>query len=242
MGHLKKKSLTIAEKGKSQLCDWHNQILLPDLKESNFRYVHCREICRRMWFTFLYSLFSHFAAEFEKFWLFCRFSCYNSIFLNFTTNTLKRTFLFIPSTIYSIYTCIQYYCIQNIQYFLTISPQRKSGFYDTTLCDPMDCSLPGSSVHGIFQAIVLEWIAISFFRGSYQPRDRTRVSRIVNRRFTVWATREVLWYILLLAQSCRLFATPWTAAYHGSAVHGIFQARLLEWAAISLSKEGSMIH
>ena len=40
-----------------------------------------------------------------------------------------------------------------------------------TLCDPMDCSLPGSSVHGIFQAIVLEWIAISFSRGSSQTRD-----------------------------------------------------------------------
>ena len=39
----------------------------------------------------------------------------------------------------------------------------------------MDCSLPGSSVHGIFQAIVLEWIAISFSRGSSQPRDRTQV-------------------------------------------------------------------
>ena len=56
-----------------------------------------------------------------------------------------------------------------------------------TLCDPMDCSLPGSSVHGIFQAIVLEWIAISFSKGSSQPRDRTRVSRIIDRRFTVWA-------------------------------------------------------
>ena len=61
-----------------------------------------------------------------------------------------------------------------------------------TFCDPMDCSLPGSSVHGIFQAIVLEWIAISFSRGSSRPRDRTQVSRIVDRRFTVWATREVL--------------------------------------------------
>ena len=40
-----------------------------------------------------------------------------------------------------------------------------------TLCDPIDCSLPGSSVHEIFQAIVLEWIAISFSRGSSQPRD-----------------------------------------------------------------------
>ena len=40
-----------------------------------------------------------------------------------------------------------------------------------TLCNPMDCSLPGSSVHGIFQAIVLEWIAISFSRGSSETRD-----------------------------------------------------------------------
>ena len=55
----------------------------------------------------------------------------------------------------------------------------------------MDYSLPGSSVHGIFQAMVLEWIAISFSRGSSQTRDRTQVSRIVDRRFTVWATREV---------------------------------------------------
>ena len=52
-----------------------------------------------------------------------------------------------------------------------------------TFCDPMDCSLPGSSVHGIFQAIVLEWIAISFSKGSSQPRDQTRVSRIVDRRY-----------------------------------------------------------
>ena len=40
-----------------------------------------------------------------------------------------------------------------------------------TLCDPMDYSLPGSSVHGIFQAIVLEWVAISFARESSRPRD-----------------------------------------------------------------------
>ena len=60
-----------------------------------------------------------------------------------------------------------------------------------TLGDPMDCSLPGSCVHGIFQGIVLEWIAIFFFRGSSQPKDRTRVSHIVDRRFTIWATREI---------------------------------------------------
>ena len=54
-----------------------------------------------------------------------------------------------------------------------------------TLSDSMDCSLPGSSVHGIFQAIVLEWIAISFSRGSSRPRDRARVSRIIDRHFTI---------------------------------------------------------
>ena len=58
------------------------------------------------------------------------------------------------------------------------------------LCDPMDCSLPGSSVHGIFQARILEWVAISFSRSS-RPRDQTQVSHIAGRRFTVWATREV---------------------------------------------------
>ena len=60
-----------------------------------------------------------------------------------------------------------------------------------TLCDSMDCSLPGSSLHGIFQARVLEWVAISFSRRSSRPRDQTRVSRIVGRCFTIWATREV---------------------------------------------------
>ena len=58
----------------------------------------------------------------------------------------------------------------------------------------MDCSLPGSSVHGISQAIVLEWIAISFSRGSSRPRDQTRVSRLVDRCFTIWATgKSSLW-------------------------------------------------
>ena len=61
-----------------------------------------------------------------------------------------------------------------------------------TLCNPMDCNLPGSSIHVIFQARILEWVAISFSRRSSQPRDWTRVSHIVGRCFTLWATREVL--------------------------------------------------
>ena len=56
---------------------------------------------------------------------------------------------------------------------------------------PWTVALPGSSVHGIFQARILEWIAISFSRRSSRPRDWTWISRIVGRCFTVWATREV---------------------------------------------------
>ena len=47
-----------------------------------------------------------------------------------------------------------------------------------TLCDPRDCSLPGSSLHGILQARILEWVAMPSSRGSSRPRDGTRVSRI----------------------------------------------------------------
>ena len=61
----------------------------------------------------------------------------------------------------------------------------------------MDCSLPGSSVHGIFQARVLEWVALAFSRGSSQPRDRTQVSRIAGRCFTIWATRKASFWALI---------------------------------------------
>ena len=54
-----------------------------------------------------------------------------------------------------------------------------------TLCDPIDCSPPGSSVHEILQARILKWVAIPFSRGSSQPRDQTRVSSIADRFFTV---------------------------------------------------------
>ena len=59
-----------------------------------------------------------------------------------------------------------------------------------TLCDPMDCSPTGSSVCGISQARMLEWVAMPSFRGSSQLRDQTQVSCIAGRFFTVWAIRE----------------------------------------------------
>ena len=59
-----------------------------------------------------------------------------------------------------------------------------------TLCDPVDCSLPGSSVHGIFQARILEWVAISYSRGSSQARDQTPVCYVscIARGFFTTAT------------------------------------------------------
>ena len=54
-----------------------------------------------------------------------------------------------------------------------------------TLCDPMDCSPPSSSAHGILQARILEWVAMSFSRGSSQPRDQTQVFCIARRFFTI---------------------------------------------------------
>ena len=57
-----------------------------------------------------------------------------------------------------------------------------------TLCDPVDCSPPGSSVHGILQARILEWVAISFSRGSSRHRDWIRVSYTAGKPFTQWAT------------------------------------------------------
>ena len=59
-----------------------------------------------------------------------------------------------------------------------------------TLCEAMDCSLPGSSVHWIHQARILDYVAILFSRGSSWPRDREWVSCIAGRFFTTWATRE----------------------------------------------------
>ena len=61
-----------------------------------------------------------------------------------------------------------------------------------TLCDPMDCSPPGSSVLGILQAGILEWVAIPFSKGSSRLGDQTRVSLIAGRYFTTEPPRKFL--------------------------------------------------
>ena len=62
----------------------------------------------------------------------------------------------------------------------------------------MDCSLPGSSVHGILQARILEWVAIPSSRGSSQPKDPTQVSCLAGRFFTTESPRKHIysWYVL----------------------------------------------
>ena len=73
-----------------------------------------------------------------------------------------------------------------------------------TLWDPVDCSLPGLSIHGILQARILEWVAISFSRGSSQPRDRTQVSCI--------DAREALETPASHQDDCMIVNLGWTVA------------------------------
>ena len=71
-----------------------------------------------------------------------------------------------------------------------------------TFWNPMDCSPPGSPVHEILQARILEWVAISFSRGFSLPRDRTWISCIAGRFFSIWVTGEPIknWWI----ETCRI--------------------------------------
>ena len=86
----------------------------------------------------------------------------------------------------------------------------------------MGSSPKGSSVHGIFQTRILEWVAISFSRGSSQPRDQTQVYRIAGKLFTIWATRE---------------ARPSLAPTKGSRMYGRdFKAQSL-WCSLLWSRK-----
>ena len=74
----------------------------------------------------------------------------------------------------------------------------------------MDCSLPGSSVQGIFQAIILEWAAISSSRGSSQPRDRTWIFCIGRQVLYCWASREAPWQEQVkLKKKLEIGSRPW---------------------------------
>ena len=108
----------------------------------------------------------------------------------------------------------------------------------------MDCSLPGSSVHGIFQARVQELSAISFSRGSSQPRDGTRVSHIVGKHFAIWPTRVVLishwWFDGLVAKPCPTLATLWTVARQAPLSMGF--SRQGYWSGLPFPSPGDIPH
>ena len=90
---------------------------------------------------------------------------------NWVTNTLTRTQFYLLSQ-----------CFSKVSELDVLVTQLC-----LTVCHPMDYSPPGSSVHGILQGRILEWVAILFSRGSSLPRDRTQVSCVSGRCFTVWA-------------------------------------------------------
>ena len=81
-----------------------------------------------------------------------------------------------------------------------------------TLCNSMDCSQPGSSVHGILQARKLKWVAIPFSGGSSRPRDWTWVSCITGRCSTIWATREAI----SISIHTYIYPSSWTSLTHPS--------------------------
>ena len=107
-----------------------------------------------------------------------------------------------------------------------------------SLCDLLDCSWPGSSVPGIFQARILDWVAIPFSRRSSQPRDETQVSCIAGRFFTIWAIREAPYMFTRSESESRSVCLPLCDPMDYT-VHGIFQARILERVAFPFSRGSS---
>ena len=120
----------------------------------------------------------------------------------------------------------------------------------------MGCSLPGSSVRGIFQTRILEWVTMSFSRGSSRPRDGTALA-LAKEFFTteppgkpsnfIYGDTSQREYLCTLqgqwpfayekerkkSLSCVWLCDPMDCSLPGSSVHGIFQTRILEWVAIS---------
>ena len=110
-----------------------------------------------------------------------------------------------------------------------------------TFRDPMHCSPRSSSVHGIFQERILEWVAISFIRGSFQHWDQTCVSCMS------CTGRRVLYQLRHWGGPCcveslshvQLLVTPWTVACQAPLSMGILQARILEWVFMPSFSESS---
>ena len=108
------------------------------------------------------------------------------------------------------------------------------------LCNPMDCSPPGSSVHRISQARILEWVTKPSSRGSFWPRDQTHISCVscTGKVDSLplchrWSPINTMCCVLSQVQ---LFSTPRTVAHQAPLSMGILQARILEWVAKPFSR------
>ena len=111
-----------------------------------------------------------------------------------------------------------YYKLYNSVYFIGCVHACSVIKSCPTFCDPMDCSLPGSSVRGIFQVRTLEWVAISSTKGSSQPRDLTWVSSIARQILHHWTTWEASHWVAVLIKwdfmckvpiQCMSWSSPW---------------------------------
>ena len=113
--------------------------------------------------------------------------------------------------------------------------------YDWLFGNPMDCSPPGSSVHEIFQARILEWVAISFSRGSgIQPMSPALAGGFFTTEIFFFLKSPYLLKVKVLAtQSCLTLCDSMDCCPPGSSIHGILQARILEWVALPFSRESS---
>ena len=122
-----------------------------------------------------------------------------------------------------------------------------------TLCDLMDCSPPGSSIYGILQSRILDWVAFPFSRGPSRTRcepwsPTLQAYSLLNeppRKPLLYSRTLFLIHLVyvkvkvLVAPSCPTPCNPMNCSPPGSSVHGTLQARILEWIAISFSRGSS---
>ena len=155
-------------------------------------------------------------ASFSTLWLYQLYIMYPSISASAFTINANLLFTFVNTivmwlTVFMIYTWLAYFST-NFKFPLYFNEYWKWKVLGTqscpTLYDPMDCSPPSSSVHGILQARILECVVIPFSRGSSWTRDWSQVSHIAGIFFTIWATRELVLLLLSPFSRVQLCATP----------------------------------
>ena len=195
------------------------KFLLPGIS-NDFIFISAMSLCMdssyllKFWslsFLLKPSRYSHFTVNFhnsniwrpnECFWYLLFLLSHSVVFL--------YLFALIPEEGFLIFPCYSLELLFGIQIGKVKWSEVVQSCPCPTLCDPVDCSLPSFSVHGILQARILEWITISFSRGSSRPRDLNQVSRTGGRCFNLWAIRYIFHFLLCLSHIffSQLFVRP----------------------------------